>query len=150
MTYDKYGVYLTVSNLCVGSSSTTFGKAMIYSFDKDAIHGYRALKVAGARPRRARRAKIRRGRGPRGAPCRRPTFGRSRPARTQAALQRTGGVPPPSRGPTAPVLSSPLARAPPVQGAARGLLTPFRRPPLCRCPCPCPPPLNPRPSNTGT
>jgi hypothetical protein len=45
ITYDRYGVYLTVSNLCVGAATTTFGKAMIYAFDKDAIHGYRALKA---------------------------------------------------------------------------------------------------------
>lgn len=44
VTFDRYGIYLAVSNLCAGPNSTRPGQAVVYAFDKDVVYGLRALR----------------------------------------------------------------------------------------------------------
>lgn len=43
VTYDRYGIFLSLSTLCVGAASSVPGKSLVYAFDKDALADNRLL-----------------------------------------------------------------------------------------------------------
>ncbi|KAI8469928.1 MAG: hypothetical protein J3K34DRAFT_422081 [Monoraphidium minutum] len=46
VTYDAWGVFVSVSTLCATVGATSPGRALVYAFDKDAVAGLRSLRAA--------------------------------------------------------------------------------------------------------